>query len=290
MNRYEGFSCPVCMAKLFEDDDIVVCPECGAPHHRSCWQQSGNCAYANTHGTENQWQPPKFELPQNDVSAAEPQQSQSQQGDRTIIDDEQDEDKARDRIISQMLTAGGVGKNEKMGEESARSIALFVGVNVPRYLRVFKEMLFNNTKIGWNWLAFLVPQFWLFSRKCYKAGSIAAAFALFSTIMTSLMMGGNSEFYNLITSASKDVTLFFTNPVVPAYLVLLCISLVVHIIFGLFGDYIYKSYVFSSVKALRESGESDEDEYIKAGGINFFAPVGVYFAIELLSVIVIMFI
>ena len=290
MNRYEGFSCPVCMAKLFEDDDIVVCPECGAPHHRSCWQQSGNCAYANTHGTENQWQPPKFELPQNDVSAAEPQQSQSQQGGRTIIDDEQDEDKARDRIISQMLTAGGVGKNEKMGEESARSIALFVGVNVPRYLRVFKEMLFNNTKIGWNWLAFLVPQFWLFSRKCYKAGSIAAAFTLFSTIMTSLMMGGNSEFYNLITSASKDVTLFFTNPVVPAYLVLLCISLVVHIIFGLFGDYIYKSYVFSSVKALRESGESDEDEYIKAGGINFFAPVGVYFAIVLLLVIFIMFI
>ena len=281
--------CPVCKAKLFEDDDIVVCPDCGAPHHRSCWKQIGHCAYTDAHGTENQWQPPKIELPPEEG----PQQNQPQSERRKVItydDGEQDEEKAREKIIDQMLTASGVGKNEKIGEESARSIAMFVGVNVPRYLRVFKEMLFNNTKIGWNWLAFLVPQFWLFSRKCYKSGSIAAAFTLLSTLMMSTLMGNNAQMYNLLTDVSKDASLLFTEPVLIAYLILFGVSLVVHIIFGLFGDYIYRSFVFSSVKTLRESGETDDDSYIKAGGINFFAPVGVYFAIELLSVIIMMFI
>lgn len=290
MNRYEGLCCPVCKAKLFEDDDIVVCPDCGAPHHRVCWQQIGHCGYSDAHGTENQWQPPKIELPHED----EPQNELQPQTERrrAFFDDdgEQDDERAREKVINQMLTAGGVGKDEKIGEESARSIALFVGVNVPRYLRVFKEMLFNNSKVGWNWLAFLVPQFWLFSRKCYKSGSIAAAFTLLTTLMMSTLMGNNSEMYNLLTSASKDLSLFFTSPVLLTYLILLGIALVVHIFFGLFGDYIYKYRVFSSVKAIRESGEGDDDALIKAGGINFFAPVGVYFAIELLSVIIMMFI
>ena len=41
--NYKGVSCPVCGQEFKEGDDIVVCPECGAPHHRSCYKQLGNC-------------------------------------------------------------------------------------------------------------------------------------------------------------------------------------------------------------------------------------------------------
>ncbi len=30
-NRYSGLCCPVCKVKFKDDDDIVVCPVCGAP-------------------------------------------------------------------------------------------------------------------------------------------------------------------------------------------------------------------------------------------------------------------
>lgn len=293
MNRYEGLCCPVCKAKLFDDEDIVVCPDCGAPHHGDCWNQLHHCAYADAHGTENQWMPPKFKLPHEDVrDDLQQEQLRAQREKRSLITDDYDgdDDGARSRIIEKMLVAGGVDKNERLGGERAENIAMFIGVNVPRYLRVFKEMLFNNAKIGWNWLAFLVPQLWLFSRKCYKAGSIAAAYALFNTIMLSLIMGSGSDIYNLLTSASKDVSLLFTNPLLLAYMILLGLSLVVHIIFGMFGDYIYKNHVFSSIKALHESGEDDDDTIIKTGGISFFAPVLVYFIIEMLAVIIPMFI
>ena len=30
--RYTGETCPVCNQVFQEDDDIVVCPDCGTPH------------------------------------------------------------------------------------------------------------------------------------------------------------------------------------------------------------------------------------------------------------------
>ena len=32
--QLDGKTCQACHAYLFEDDDIVVCPECGAPVYR----------------------------------------------------------------------------------------------------------------------------------------------------------------------------------------------------------------------------------------------------------------
>ena len=52
---YEGYTCPVCGKAFEETDDIVACPECGAPHHRECWQREGRCHYAADHGTGRQW-------------------------------------------------------------------------------------------------------------------------------------------------------------------------------------------------------------------------------------------
>ena len=52
---FSGRKCPVCHARFFEEDDIVYCPVCGAPHHRDCWNSLGHCAYESLHGTANQW-------------------------------------------------------------------------------------------------------------------------------------------------------------------------------------------------------------------------------------------
>ena len=41
--------CAYCHALLFEEDDVVYCPECGAPHHRDCYNQLGECANKANH-------------------------------------------------------------------------------------------------------------------------------------------------------------------------------------------------------------------------------------------------
>ena len=37
MNKYVNVPCAKCGKPFTEDDDVVVCPDCGAPHHRSCY-------------------------------------------------------------------------------------------------------------------------------------------------------------------------------------------------------------------------------------------------------------
>ncbi len=69
MFKYSGISCPVCHEKFSENDDIVVCPDCGAPHHRACYMQTGHCAFENSHGSGKTWQLP--EQPEQRNTAAE---------------------------------------------------------------------------------------------------------------------------------------------------------------------------------------------------------------------------
>ena len=39
--NYMGKPCPVCSRTFREEDDIVVCPKCGAPYHRECYEEKG---------------------------------------------------------------------------------------------------------------------------------------------------------------------------------------------------------------------------------------------------------
>lgn len=50
MSYFRNAVCPVCKQQLAEQDDVVVCPECGAPYHRACYKQSGHCLYEDKHG------------------------------------------------------------------------------------------------------------------------------------------------------------------------------------------------------------------------------------------------
>ena len=58
MPDYTNTVCPVCGQAFSPEDDVVVCPLCGAPHHRACYKRNGRCAYAADHGTPRQWTPP----------------------------------------------------------------------------------------------------------------------------------------------------------------------------------------------------------------------------------------
>ena len=41
MPKYYGCPCEGCGKPLTLQDDIVVCPDCGAPYHRVCYEKLG---------------------------------------------------------------------------------------------------------------------------------------------------------------------------------------------------------------------------------------------------------
>lgn len=55
MTRYTGNHCPVCEQAFTDEDDIVVCPDCGTPYHRACWQKVGACMHKSEHAAGFEW-------------------------------------------------------------------------------------------------------------------------------------------------------------------------------------------------------------------------------------------
>ena len=58
MLDYTGIKCPVCEKPFQAGDDIVVCPQCGAPYHRECYQKEGKCKFEELHEQGKNWEPP----------------------------------------------------------------------------------------------------------------------------------------------------------------------------------------------------------------------------------------
>ena len=62
--RFKGCSCVHCNNTFTETDDAVVCPVCGSPHHRECWNEKGECANSALHGEGFSWVFPEELKPQ----------------------------------------------------------------------------------------------------------------------------------------------------------------------------------------------------------------------------------
>lgn len=54
---YSKELCYGCGKIFSEGDDIVVCPECGTPQHRECWEKERKCVNSHLHGDGFEWKP-----------------------------------------------------------------------------------------------------------------------------------------------------------------------------------------------------------------------------------------
>ena len=53
---YKNQICGGCGLPMREGEDIVFCPECGAPQHRACYEKEGRCVFADRHGEGFAWE------------------------------------------------------------------------------------------------------------------------------------------------------------------------------------------------------------------------------------------
>lgn len=61
MLKFTGEKCICCGEEFHEGDDIVVCPECGTPYHRACWEAQGECLNTELHEQGKSWEPKAVE-------------------------------------------------------------------------------------------------------------------------------------------------------------------------------------------------------------------------------------
>ena len=66
---FTSIKCPVCDRVFIDGDDIVVCPKCGAPYHRECYESKGKCIFPDLHKSKTSWKDYNAEKNAESVSA-----------------------------------------------------------------------------------------------------------------------------------------------------------------------------------------------------------------------------
>lgn len=310
--KIEGLSCPVCHAYLFEEDDVVFCPECGAPHHRECYSAVGHCALAGLHGTDKQYdREEQFKKAtikaQQGAPKTEPFVSSGNEGTRSCGMCHERYD-----ITLNACPNCGAPNMEKFGEGfdgfdflggipadydigegvTADEAKKFVITNTHRYIPKFAR-LSKMSKASWNWMAFLFPGGWLLARKMYKAGVIISVILVAAAI---LVMPLSSLLYDLTPVETVqyadmmqyvyDILPKIDSGVLMAAVIGMIAEAVLRFVLAIFGDYFYKSYAVNSIKEIKEKSDDKDYDFRKKGGVNIVAMMVGILALNYLPMII----
>jgi uncharacterized Zn finger protein (UPF0148 family) len=284
----KNLSCSLCHSYLFEEDDVVYCPVCGAPHHRECYNSIGHCALEATHGTDQQYDKIRFRAQQEDQKREEAN-TQNENSEHNAY-----EFKSPFGATIHFDPLGGVPGEQIIDEDvTAKEAAKFVFSNTTRYIPKFAK----GNKVSWNFMALLFPCGWFLSRKMYKNGIIAGLLKIIATllslplvkVMYNLGVNDAASYYDMAQRLmealpSINTAIFFAS-FIGAW-----INIAVSLVSALFGDYLYKKHTVSSIQKIKAESENIELDFLKKGGVSmvlFF--VGV-FAVEYIPSIIANFI
>ena len=310
--KTEGVSCVRCHAYLFDDDDIVYCPVCGAPHHRECYNELGHCALEELHGTDRQYDKLKAESETAPAIEAQTEHTgENAEGKITCRMCHESYDfslnacpkcgapniaKAGGSFASFDFLGGVPADCDIGGGVTADEAKRLVAANTPRYIPKF-AVLNKNNRISWNWMAFFFPCGWMLSRKMYKNGVIAGLLTVMASLLYlplsnaiyNLGFTGNETYADLMNNVLANISDIGTAVMVFAALGFI-LNLGVRFVSSLFGDYLYKLYTVETVKKIRAESEDIEYDYHKKGGVNIFLFLIGVMAVQYLPAIIAMFI
>lgn len=273
MKDYKKMSCAECGEPFDEQSDIVVCPECGAPHHRECWKKTGSCACADRHADGYEWQPEKMYIGEPSVKNDEPDHSPAAAQDelvtcprcgrKTTKKHEYCEYCGYYRYEEEDLFAKSPDANnleelfpfdqaERIQGVPAGDIKRFVGNMWIYYIPRFIKMSRSKSPVSFNFTAFFTHGFWFLSRKMYLPGIL-----MILTVMCSSLY--QSYFASVIDGLSG-------NRLALGYMISLILSgleIILMIISGLFGNRFYMNYCARKIKKINarvaaQNGNADE--------------------------------
>lgn len=183
---YKKYICPVCNEKFIEDDDIVVCPDCGTPHHRNCYLENGRCFNFDKHGSEEEISETFKNKEYEEIKKpAAPLKVE-------IIDDSTGEAKP----LSSLFNNAQVDPAQTFLIEGKPSVYYEIAVkkNQKFYIPRFMAMSEKNAKPAmWNVWAFFTPFAWSLYRKLYKLSALILAFYMLVVGVTGYYMTQNKD-------------------------------------------------------------------------------------------------
>lgn len=155
--------------------------------------------------------------------------------------------------------ANQLADEEEAFFELQQKRAEYIKRNVDTYLEKFKKMHRNNTKISWNWCAFLFGGTWFLYRKMYKC--FILTYLVIYAVAIAIVAGG------FILMGEMALNIANWSPLI--WIGSVAIGLFIGIVIGLFSDSWYRNKVDKLV-ARGDNAQTDEEweKAHKKGGTN----------------------
>lgn len=278
MFRYYNDDCPVCRHRFTENDDIVVCPVCGTPHHRDCYVSNGGCANDSLHDggfsfvSASDGKGENEEKKSANVRVCKNCGTRLENGSSVCshCGTYNDDIKTGTSSGSSSFTppfAGfttDINDSELINNVPVGDLKRFIGGNWFYYIPVFYNYAKNKIKVRVNMSAFIGTWAWLLSRKMYFTGIICAlitaisfGFTYFFSALCATALNISDEYitFSAITNSGKPL-------LVTGYLIYSIVSnipLVMMILLGLFGNRMYMKKCIKNVKAINKKSKSAEE-------------------------------
>ena len=243
MSRFSNKLCPVCRIQFNEKSDIVVCPECGTPHHRPCFFARGHCAVEEHHAHGFVW---NGRLPDEPEAASQTHTAppQAEPLDADLLKEELEAVQSFEELM-ELLNRRSMDDTRGEDGVSSKELSCFVGRSVMHYSNAFSAIR-SRTKgdkkrfISINYCAGLFAPLHQFYRRMDWIGIAVAAVMLLTSLPSMLVMMGVVEL-TPDNQAILQIIQLLGNLIRFAVTVVMCV----------FGDYLYYKFCVKRIKKIR---------------------------------------
>ena len=297
MPKYYGCPCEGCGKPLTLQDDIVVCPDCGAPYHRDCYEKLGRCIHSAAHAAGYEW---KFPYQESELctcpacgertlrseehcrccGAVLPPEGAEEPADRSEDPGEGSFDYSS--FYRQFQETGtppadpmkqayeaAFGKEEAMDGIPCADWASYIGPASPAYMNTYCRMQLAHSKVSMSFSALLFGPFYFFYRKAWKPAFafLAAELLLFVPTLLQMMQ---------ITGSSLSLGLSDSTYVVLGRVVSLA-SFALMLVRGMFAKWFYRKSAAEHIRRIRAEFPDDAQRSVvlsAQGGVSWGAVLG----------------
>ena len=236
---YIDEKCPVCSSPFKEGDDIVVCPDCAAPYHRSCYKEQGKCVFLDRHG-EYKWKGEKaaFKERCENLHSAQMKAMNDAEGERSeelynVRSFEEFKEAMDKKVLREQKDF------PEVQEVTAEELIKFCGKNAAYYLPIFRDMIKYGKIMKLNFSAFLFFPLHCFFRRMNLFGTVTLFVIMILTEVRTLLADTNN-----ILGLTPDMTRLCTVLVTAAMLAALIFLL-------MFFNYFYLKFAVRKIKNIK---------------------------------------
>ncbi len=315
MGKYTGCQCIVCQNRFQENDDIVVCPDCGTPYHRSCYQAKGQCVNEKLHLSGESWHAIQ-EAQRQKLGGVEcpdchhvnlPDAEKCAVCGKHLHETEPAEGPAimmPDGKVMQIRLGDpccGFPPDEEIEGAKLSDIAKFVRTNTLYYIPLFKRFKDTGSKLSLNIPCLFFPHLYFSNRKMWLLTLLSILASVLLNIPTMLLNLLSTlqmeEFMEMTEKAyGMDMSSYFAGVI--AFLeqneqlitrlewVGMFLMVVVHMGLSLFANWLYLRHTVKRVKRIQAATPSEQvrSAFLHSDGgtsfLNMLGAVGISYACQ----------